>query len=159
MQVEVKGRVNLDKLTAFLEQLRVSRSRTVSLGTLMCARDASAADSTHVAEVRCCYHSRQHTPSMLCGAYPLASLHVLVFAGNEWFRSVAHGAPLHVSAALCTALQCIIAHDLHCKLFMPFCALKMRCSCFAAHACCCAFAGQCHAVPACSVCIWCIHSQ
>lgn len=54
MQVEVKGRVNLDKLTAFLEELRVSRSRTVSLGTLMCARDASAADTTHIVEVRCC---------------------------------------------------------------------------------------------------------
>lgn len=50
----MKGRVNLDKLTAFLEELRVSRSRTVSLGTLMCARDASAADTTHIVEVRCC---------------------------------------------------------------------------------------------------------
>lgn len=53
LQVEVKGRVNLDKLTAFLEELRVSKSRTVSLGTLMCARDASAADKTHLVEVRC----------------------------------------------------------------------------------------------------------
>ena len=49
--------MNLDKLTAFLEELRVSKSRTVSLGTLMCARDASAADTTHLVEVRCCLHS------------------------------------------------------------------------------------------------------
>ena len=51
----MKGRVNLDKLTAFLEELRVSKSRTVSLGTLMCARDASAADKTQLVEVRCPY--------------------------------------------------------------------------------------------------------
>ena len=62
LQVEVKGRVNLDKLTAFLEELRVSKSRTVSLGALMSARDASAADKTHLVEVRYWYAaSRQDT--------------------------------------------------------------------------------------------------
>ena len=58
MQVEVKGRVNLDKLTAFVEQLPSSKSRTVSLGTLMSARDASAADKTHLVEVRWSLYAR-----------------------------------------------------------------------------------------------------
>lgn len=48
----MKGRVNIDKLTSFLEDLRLSKNRTVSLGALMCASDASAADSKHLAEVR-----------------------------------------------------------------------------------------------------------
>ncbi len=75
LQVEVKGRVNLDKLTAFLEELRVSKSRTVSLGALMSARDASAADKTHLVEVRHGYAaSRQDTIricsfSTLCGGF------------------------------------------------------------------------------------------
>ncbi|KAL3147452.1 hypothetical protein ABBQ38_014510 [Trebouxia sp. C0009 RCD-2024] len=60
-EVEVKGRVNLDKLTAFLEELRVSRSRTVSLGTLSCARAASAADHTHIVELINMYSSKQRT--------------------------------------------------------------------------------------------------
>lgn len=111
----------------------MSRSRTVSLGTLMCARDASAADSTHVAEVRWCCHSRQHIHVMLCGADSLASLHALMFAGNEWFGSVAHGAPLHMSAALCKVLQCTAAQDLHCKLSCHFIYFVLT-----AHACCCA---------------------
>ncbi len=64
VQVEVKGRVNLDKLTAFLEELRVSKSRTVSLGTLMSARDASAADNTHLVEVRRWYIT--HRPRYTC---------------------------------------------------------------------------------------------
>lgn len=56
MQVEVKGRVNIDKLTSFLEDLRMSKNRTVSLGALMCASDASDADKKHVAEVRWFLH-------------------------------------------------------------------------------------------------------
>lgn len=60
-EVEVKGRVNLDKLTAFLEELRVSKSRTVSLGTVMSARDASAADKTHLVELIEMYSSKQRT--------------------------------------------------------------------------------------------------
>ena len=73
--MEVKGRVNLDKLTAFLEELRVSKSRTVSLGTIMSARDASAADKTHLVEVRHGYAaSRQDTVHFrsiltLCGGF------------------------------------------------------------------------------------------
>ncbi|DBB00828.1 TPA: hypothetical protein ACH3X1_000756 [Trebouxia sp. C0004] len=60
-EVEVKGRVNLDKLTAFLEELRVSKSRTVSLGTIMPAHDASAADKTHLVELIEMYSSKQRT--------------------------------------------------------------------------------------------------
>ncbi|DBA78424.1 TPA: hypothetical protein ACH3X2_007918 [Trebouxia sp. C0005] len=60
-EVEVKGRVNLDKLTAFLEELRVSKSRTVSLGTLMSAHGASAADKTHLVELIEMYSSKQRT--------------------------------------------------------------------------------------------------
>lgn len=52
----MKGRVNIDKLTSFLEDLRMSKNRTVSLGALMCASDASAAGTKHVAEVRCFLH-------------------------------------------------------------------------------------------------------
>ena len=66
LQVEVKGRVNLDKLTAFLEELRVSKSRTVSLGTLMSARDASAADKTHLVEVRLGYAASRQDTNCIC---------------------------------------------------------------------------------------------
>lgn len=88
VQVEVKGRVNLDKLTAFLEELRVSRSRTVSLGTLMCARDASAADNTHIVEVRGCYCFNPPTRLKADGTCAFAALYVLLLAGNHWLHGV-----------------------------------------------------------------------
>ena len=88
VQVEVKGRVNLDKLTAFLEELRVSRSRTVSLGTLMCARDASAADNTHIVEVRCCYRCSRPVRLEANGMHAFAALYVLLLSGNHRLNGV-----------------------------------------------------------------------
>ena len=88
VQVEVKGRVNLDKLTAFLEELRVSRSRTVSLGTLMCARDASAADNTHIVEVRGCYRLGWPVRLKADGICAFPAVYVLLPAGNHWLNGV-----------------------------------------------------------------------
>lgn len=90
LQVEVKGRVNLDKLTAFLEELRVSRSRTVSLGTLSCAHAASAADHTHIVEVRHEYHRCTQRPrpntDMSCD---IVKRHVLLLlSGNHWLSGI-----------------------------------------------------------------------
>lgn len=90
MQVEVKGRVNLDKLTAFLEELRVSRSRTVSLGTLMCARDASAADTTHIVEVSCCDHCNQSAGLQADRSRAFSVLHVVVLVGNHLLPGLDH---------------------------------------------------------------------
>lgn len=86
LQVEVKGRVNLDKLTAFLEELRVSRSRTVSLGTLSCARAASAADHTHIVEVRHgCRRCNQRPKPDADLSCDTAERHVLLLLpGNHW---------------------------------------------------------------------------
>ena len=48
----LKGRLALDKCAEFLEQLRSSRSRTVTVGLLYCAPHATANDTEHFAEVR-----------------------------------------------------------------------------------------------------------
>lgn len=110
LQVEVKGRVNLDKLTAFLEELRVSRSRTVSLGTLMCASHASAADNTHIVEVRCCYHYHQPARCNADRCCALAVPHALLLAGNHW---------IVLTLALAEApINCIPHPSAYCMLFV-----------------------------------------
>ncbi len=115
LQVEVKGRVNLDKLTAFLEELRVSKSRTVSLGTLMSARDASAADKTHLVEVRHgCAASRQDTTRIcsflsLCGG--------LCWVINGHMQTLALHACTTVASLLCL-----------CVLYVPCCASIVSCA-------------------------------
>ena len=103
--------MNLDKLTAFLEDLRVSRSRTVSLGTLMCARDASAADSTHIVEVRgICGFSRplRRKADRECAFTPL---HALLLAGNHWLN----GIDRCIGTASYQTAYCIVSGD--CMLF------------------------------------------
>ena len=107
--------MNLDKLTAFLEELRVSRSRTVSLGTLSCALAASAADHTHIVEVRygCCQRPRPSADSF-CAAEQFLRL----LAGNHWLHGLdlciaRHTCKLH-SLPLCLRhnVCCITEHEL-----------------------------------------------
>eukprot|EP00803_Ostreobium_quekettii_P008282 evm.model.scf_2202.2 EVM.evm.TU.scf_2202.2 scf_2202:17793-23519(-) len=50
-EVEIKGRVGSDKVETFLEQLRGSQSRTVTLGLLKLADDAGLMDQTGVNEL------------------------------------------------------------------------------------------------------------
>ncbi len=103
LQVEVKGRVNLDKLTAFLEELRVSKSRTVSLGTLMSARDASAADKTHLVEVRHEYATSSEDTTCICAFFD--SFWRLLL-GNQW----SHADTLHCMLARPSPLCCVCVH-------------------------------------------------
>ena len=74
----MKGRVNIDKLTSFLEDLRMSKNRTVSLGALMCASDASAADTKHVAEVRCFLHEGVASDSFIYCSKRFAQLYTVI---------------------------------------------------------------------------------
>ena len=117
VQVEVKGRVNLDKLTAFLEELRVSRSRTVSLGTLMCARDASAADNTHIVEVRSCYRFGWPVRLKADGICAFPAVYVLLLAGNHSLSGVERciGRATH-QTAYCTPSDEVTAWCLRCAL-------------------------------------------
>ena len=50
-EIEIKGRVGLDKVEAFLEQLRGSQNRTVTLGILKLADDAGLMDQTSINEL------------------------------------------------------------------------------------------------------------
>lgn len=104
--MEVKGRVNLDKLTAFLEELRVSRSRTVSLGTLMCARDASAADTTHIVEVRCCDCCSQPKTDR---SSAFSVLYIPLLVGNHLLPGLDHCiAVCYPSIACCIPSACCL---------------------------------------------------
>ena len=119
LQVEVKGRVNLDKLTAFLEELRVSKSRTVSLGTLMSARDASAADKTHLVEVRHgCAASRQDT-TRICSFLTLCGGFCWVINGH--MQTLALHACTTVASLLCVCSMCAVLL-LCCLMYTAFLA-------------------------------------
>lgn len=110
LQVEVKGRVNLDKLTAFLEELRVSRSRTVSLGTLSCARAASAADNTHIVEVRDCYCQCKQPATPNADRFRAVAGHqFLLLAGNHRL----HGLDLCISRGTCIAHPDALHHNVY----------------------------------------------
>ena len=125
LQVEVKGRVNLDKLTAFLEELRVSKSRTVSLGTLMSAHGASAADKTHLVEVRHgCAASKQDT-ARTCSFFD--SLWRLLL-GNQWSHADACIACLHDRClfVVCPCFACAML-CLYCLMLSPHCMSGMVC--------------------------------
>ena len=115
----MKGRVNLDKLTAFLEELRVSKSRTVSLGTLMSARDASAADKTHLVEVRHEYATSSEDSTCICAF--LDSFWRLLL-GNQW----SHADTLHCMLARPSPLCCVCACV--CVLYVPCCESVVSCA-------------------------------
>lgn len=133
--------MNLDKLTAFLEELRVSRSRTVSIGTLMCARDASAADKTHLAEVRHCCRARLNhrcTAVKFMHACEFENFHCnialpgcLLLVGNQWLQ-VPHCVCIAASMYMLHGSQsgvCFALAQSHCALCYPqrmFCA-DVRC--------------------------------
>ncbi len=53
VQIELKGRVPLGKLESFLVDLRHSRSRTVTLGLLRGAADATPDERTILQDVSC----------------------------------------------------------------------------------------------------------
>lgn len=125
MQVEVKGRVNLDKLTAFLEELRVSRSRTVSLGTLMCARDSAAADNTHIVEVRGCYRFSRPMRFKADRKCAFPTLYVLLLASNHWLNGIDRciGRVTYQTAHCTVSADCIVL-ALHCEACQ---SLQRRC--------------------------------
>lgn len=118
----MKGRVNLDKLTAFLEELRVSKSRTVSLGTLMCARDASAADNTHLVEVRYgSYAAHRLTSAGLCLVLNFEhSLWVIMDAHKDHSLHCAFAALFFPSAPVCILGICASHACLPCNAMQPF---------------------------------------
>ena len=124
----MKGRVNLDKLTAFLEELRVSKSRTVSLGTLMSARDASAADKTHLVEVRHGYAaSRQDTAHIysiltLCGGF--------CWVINRHMQTLALHACTIVASLLCVCVCVCVFHM--CHAVPPLSHVLYKCSAYTA---------------------------
>jgi len=115
--VEVKGRVNLDKLTAFLEELRVSKSRTVSLGTLMSARDASAADKTHLVEVRHEYAASRQDTTPICSFLTLCGGFCWVINGHRHLHCM-----LARPLPLCCVCVCV------CVLYVPCCASIVSCA-------------------------------
>lgn len=57
-QVEIIGRVALDKFAAFVEELRKSRSRTISLGLVGCAEGAAPVDAAYMQELQRSYRSK-----------------------------------------------------------------------------------------------------
>lgn len=117
MQVEMKGRVNIDKLTSFLEDLRVSKNRTVSLGALMCASDASAADSKHVAEVRCSLRAPMCQAFWFC-LNRLVDRHSPVMATSCPTILCARTCPLASKNELLD--ECVCSHDaMPCQTHLP----------------------------------------
>jgi len=122
LQVEVKGRVNLDKLTAFLEELRVSKSRTVSLGALMSARDASAADKTHLVEVRYWYAASRQDTTRICSFFTLCG-------GFYW---VINGHMQILALHACTMVICLLCMFYVCHAVPELSHVLCKCSVYTA---------------------------
>lgn len=72
LELEIKGRLAVDKLESFFEQVKVSKSRTATLGVLSCSEDASPLDHLALTELLKTLSSGSRTG--VCGGFAVAGI-------------------------------------------------------------------------------------